>query len=59
MYPEAAKMKKQFSYADNKKIPYTIIIGPDEAASGMYQLKNMLTGEQHKITAAEIIEKLR
>lgn len=59
LYPEPAKMKKQFGYADNKKIPYTIIIGPDEAALGLYQLKNMLTGEQNKITAAEIIEKLR
>ena len=59
LYPEALKMKKQFSYADNKKIPYTIIIGINEAASGIYQLKNMLTGEQDKISADEIIERLR
>lgn len=59
MYPDAAKMKKQFSYADNKKIPFTIIIGSEEAASGMYQLKNMSSGEQLKITADEIIEHLR
>lgn len=59
IYPEAVKMKKQFGYADNKKIPYTIIIGPEEAASGMYQLKNMLTGEQEKVTVESIIEKLR
>ncbi|MFA5972848.1 MAG: histidine--tRNA ligase [Lentimicrobiaceae bacterium] len=59
IYPEPLKMKKQFSYADNKKIPYTIIIGADEAASGIYQLKNMLTGEQEKISGDEIIEKLR
>jgi histidyl-tRNA synthetase len=58
LYPEALKMKKQFGYADNKKIPYTIIIGADEAASGIYQLKNMLTGEQEKISAEEIIRKL-
>lgn len=59
IYPEPLKMKKQFSYADNKKIPYTIIIGADEAASGIYQLKNMLTGEQEKITGDEIIKKLK
>ena len=59
MYPEPVKMKKQFSYADNKKIPYTIIIGADEAASGMYQLKNMLTGEQVQLSGDGIIEKLR
>jgi histidyl-tRNA synthetase len=59
IYPEPLKMKKQFGYADNKKIPYTIIIGADEAASGMYQLKNMLTGEQETISGDEIIEKLK
>ena len=58
IYPEPLKMKKQFSYADNKKIPYTLIIGADEAASGIYQLKNMLTGEQEKLSAEEIIERL-
>jgi len=58
IYPEPLKMKKQFSYADNKKIPYTIIIGADEAVSGMYQLKNMLTGEQVQLSGDEIIEKL-
>lgn len=59
LYPEALKMKKQFSYADNKNIPYTIIIGTEEAATGIYQLKNMLTGEQEKLSAVEIIEKFK
>ncbi len=59
LYPESLKMKKQFSYADNKKIPYTVIIGADEATSGKYQLKNMLTGEQVYLSADEIIEKLK
>ena len=58
IYPEPLKMKKQFSYADNKKIPFTLIIGADEAASGIFQLKNMLTGEQQKLSAEEIIERL-
>lgn len=59
IYPDASKMKKQFGYADNKKIPYTIIIGTDEAAFGLYQLKNMLTGEQEKMSGEEIIAKLK
>jgi histidyl-tRNA synthetase len=59
IYPDVVKMKKQFGYADNKKIPYTIIIGADEAASGTYQLKNMVTGEQGKMTVEDIIQKLR
>jgi histidyl-tRNA synthetase len=59
IYPEPLKMKKQFSYADNKKIPFAIIIGTDEARSGIFQLKNMISGDQEKITAAEIVEKLK
>lgn len=58
LYPEASKMKKQFSYADNKKIPFIIIIGQDEAQSGMYQLKDMKSGEQFKLTSDEILSRL-
>lgn len=49
-YPEEAKVKKQFAYADNKQIPWVIIIGETERLSNTCQLKNMKTGEQ--ITAA-------
>jgi histidyl-tRNA synthetase len=59
IYPEAAKMKKQFSYADTKKIPYCVIIGSNEAESGQYQLKNMLSGEQGLYAPEIIIEKLK
>jgi histidyl-tRNA synthetase len=58
LYPEPVKLKKQFTYADNKKIAYTIIIGTDEIASGKYQLKNMATGEQQSISPEEIIKLL-
>jgi histidyl-tRNA synthetase len=58
LYPESAKMKKQFSYADNKHIPYILIIGQEEAKTGIFQLKEMKTGEQLKFTADEIIQKL-
>ena len=58
LYPSAAKMKKQFGYADDKKIPYTLIIGETEANSGQYQLKNMSTGEQEKYEINDLIKKL-
>lgn len=59
LYPEPVKMKKQFGYADNKKIPYTVIIGAVEAASGNCQLKNMLTGEQVLISIEALVGRLR
>ncbi|MGQ0829076.1 MAG: histidine--tRNA ligase [Bacteroidota bacterium] len=59
IYPDAnAKMKKQMSYADDKKIPFVVIVGSDEMLSGMLSLKNMSTGEQEKKSIDEIIKSL-
>ena len=56
VYPEAgAKMKKQMGYANAKQIPYVVIIGSEEMETGMVSLKNMITGEQNKINANEIV----
>ncbi|WP_428329722.1 histidine--tRNA ligase [Mucilaginibacter sp.] len=55
LYPAGAKLKKQLDYANNKNIPFTIIIGSDEIESGLLTLKNMQTGVQEKCTASEII----
>lgn len=60
IYPDAgAKMKKQMSYADDKKIPFVVIVGSDEMQSGLLSLKNMATGEQEKMSLEKIIEKLK
>ena len=55
LYPEAAKMKKQMSYADAKKIPFVAIVGENEIATQQINLKNMLTGEQTLLTLEELI----
>jgi histidyl-tRNA synthetase len=60
IYPDAhAKMKKQMSYADDKKVPFVVIVGGDEMESGLLSLKNMSSGEQEKISIENIIEKLK
>lgn len=56
LYPEAAKMKKQMGYADNKKIPYVAIVGETEMAEGTINLKNMITGEQSPLSIDQLIE---
>jgi len=58
LYPIAAKLKKQLSYADAKKIPYVILIGSEEMESGLLSLKNMQSGEQQKLNIAAIIQLL-
>ncbi|MDB5010635.1 MAG: histidine--tRNA ligase [Mucilaginibacter sp.] len=57
LYPAGAKVKKQMEYANNKQIPYTVLIGSDEIKSGLLTFKNMTSGEQEKLTAEQIIEK--
>ena len=46
LYPDTAKIKKQMAYADSQNIPYVGMIGEDELAKGVINLKNMKTGEQ-------------
>lgn len=55
LYPETAKIKKQMSYADSKKIPFVVLIGSDEVASQLFTLKNMASGEQQKMSSDDII----
>jgi len=58
IYPEPAKMKKQMSYADNKKIPFVAIVGETEMNEGKVMLKNMKTGEQELVSLEELIGKI-
>ena len=46
VYPDSAKLKKQFDYADRKSIPFLSINGESEMAAGTVQLKNLAAGEQ-------------
>ncbi len=54
VYPEAAKLRKQFEYADRKGIRYLAIVGGDEMAAGTVTLKNLATGEQRTESAQKI-----
>lgn len=58
MYYQPDKLKKQFSYADAKKIPFILVAGDNEIKEGVWALKNMQTGEQTKHTTEQIIKLL-
>ncbi|MDU1904726.1 MAG: histidine--tRNA ligase [Dysgonomonas sp.] len=58
IYPEAAKMKKQMSYADSNNIPYVVIVGENEMKEQKITLKNMLSGEQESLSVIDCITKL-
>jgi histidyl-tRNA synthetase len=55
IYPDAQKLKKQFDYANKKNIQFVAIAGEDEIKAGEITVKNMITGEQKKISKEEIV----
>ena len=55
IFPDAAKMKKQMSYANAKAIPFVVLAGENEMAEGKLTLKNMESGEQTMVTPEELI----
>ena len=58
LYPDAAKMKKQMNYANNKGIPYVVLVGEDEMNSGLLTVKNMNDGTQENVTLVDLIKKI-
>lgn len=58
VYPDNAKMKKQFGYADDMAIPYVAIIGETEIKENKITLKEMATGTQEMLTVEDAISKI-
>ena len=55
LYGEAKKFKARMAYADRLGIPYVLFLGEDEIAAGAVTCKDMATGEQTRLPAAETI----
>jgi histidyl-tRNA synthetase len=58
-YPEAAKLPKQFKYADRAGIRVVVVIGPDEAANGQATVKNLQAGTQETLPQAQVSAAIR
>ena len=54
IYADAAKLKKQFEYADRKSIPFISITGADEMSRGTVNLKNLAAGEQVSLSKNDL-----
>lgn len=54
LYPDAAKMNKQMTYADKRQIQFVVIAGETERLSGSYTLKNMKNGNQQSVNYKEL-----
>ncbi len=59
LYPDAAKMGKQMTYADKRNIPFVVLTGESEMSDNNYTIKNMKTGEQESLSIETLIERLK
>ena len=46
VYPGNGKLKAQFKYADAVKARWALVLGPDEAAAGKANVKELATGAE-------------
>lgn len=54
-----AKLDKQLKYADQKGIPYVVIIGPEEAEKGLVTIKNLSSKQQKTISEKDLANEIR
>ncbi len=59
VFPEQGRLKKQMKYADQKKIPFVVLIGENEISSGQFTVKNMEKGEQLSLSEDQLIDLIR
>lgn len=59
VYPEPAKMKKQFEYADKKQIPFVGVVGSNEMANNTIMLKNMSDGKQEEVSFEALLQAIK
>ena len=59
VYPEPAKLQKQFKFADKMRIKVALTVGPDEAANGQVAVKNLVNGEQVKVKSEAVLDEIR
>lgn len=59
IYPDADKLKKQFKYADQKKIKWVVMVGSNERQSNVWKIKNMISGEEKNSSFEELISLIK
>ena len=59
LYTEQKKFKAKMNYADKLAIPYVIFLGEDEINAGIVACKDMVTGEQTKLSLDDTLTRIR
>lgn len=59
LYPENAKIAKQFQYATKKDIPFAVLVGQTEMENKTFILKDLNQSTQETLTFEELLDKLK
>ena len=59
VYPETAKLPKQFKYADKIKARVALVLGPDEIANNQVTIKDLSTGNQQTVLRVDAAKTIR
>ncbi|MES2544427.1 MAG: histidine--tRNA ligase [Bacteroidota bacterium] len=54
LYPDNVKVGKQFQHADKRAIPFAVIVGDEEMRNNEYSLKDLVSGDQKKVSLEEL-----
>jgi histidyl-tRNA synthetase len=52
VYPDADKLGKQFKYAGERNVPFVVVVGDEERASGDVTVKDLRSGQQVRVPRA-------
>ena len=58
LYPDKAKLDKQFKHADKRLIRFAVITGETEMNDNTYSIKDLSTGEQQVLNLEQLIARL-
>lgn len=59
VYPDAKPLGKQLKYADHKGFAIALIAGSNEFAQGVWQVKQLASGESQTVSESTLVETLR
>ena len=56
LYPDSTKIQKQMKYANNRGVPYVILMGDREMANEEFVVKDMRQGDQKTYSLGQVAE---
>lgn len=59
VYPELAKLPRQFKFADKMKMKVALVVGPEEVEKGLVVVKNLSNGEQVQVARDGVLESIK